>query len=109
MLAGMAALKHHLEMDRKILSIVGRASAIGLHMVSGVAVGCGLGWLLDLLLGTRPWLLLVFLVLGVAAGFRNVWLDTQRIVRAQEKLDQEYRGEKRSSEDKPGAPPGGAL
>jgi ATP synthase protein I len=80
----MSALKNRLGLDRGSLSAVGRASVIGLHMISGVAVGCGLGWLLDSWLGTRPWLLCVFFVLGVAAGFRNVWLDTRRILRDQE-------------------------
>lgn len=40
--------------------------------VSGVLVGCGLGWLFDRLLGTRPWGLIVFIVLGFAAGTFNI-------------------------------------
>ena len=85
----MASLKKYLALDRETLSAAGRASTIGLHMISGVAVGCGLGWLLDRLLGTRPWLLLLFFALGVAAGFRNVWLDTRLVMRAQERADRE--------------------
>lgn len=82
------SLKKFIELDRDTLSAVGKASVIGLHMVSGVAVGCGLGWLLDWLLGTKPWLLLVFFVLGVAAGFRNVWMDTRIILRVQARAEQ---------------------
>jgi ATP synthase protein I len=40
--------------------------------VAGVLVGCGLGWLLDHFLGTRPWGLMIFIVLGFAAGTFNI-------------------------------------
>lgn len=40
--------------------------------VSGVLVGCGLGWLTDHVLGTRPWGLMIFIVLGFAAGTFNI-------------------------------------
>lgn len=36
-------------------------------------VGLGLGYLLDRLLGTTPWLAGVFFVLGVAAAFINLF------------------------------------
>jgi ATP synthase protein I len=35
-------------------------------------VGAGLGWLIDRLLGISPWGLIVFLLLGFAAGVLNV-------------------------------------
>ena len=38
----------------------------------GVLVGAGLGWLIDRLLGISPWGLIVFLLLGFAAGVFNV-------------------------------------
>ncbi len=38
-----------------------------------IFVGTGLGVLLDRWLGTRPWLTLLLLVLGIAAGFYNVF------------------------------------
>lgn len=103
----MASLKNYLDLDRKTLSAVGRASAIGLHMVSGVVMGCALGWLLDHLLGTRPWLLALFFVLGVAAGFRNVWVDTCRVLRAQERAEAEQPPGGQGA-DRPGRAPGDA-
>jgi ATP synthase protein I len=42
------------------------------ELVAGVVVGAGLGWLIDRLLGISPWGLLVFLLLGFAAGVLNV-------------------------------------
>lgn len=44
--------------------------SLGLEMGFSVLVGFFLGWLLDGILHTRPWLMLVFLFLGLAAGFR---------------------------------------
>jgi ATP synthase protein I len=42
------------------------------ELVAGVLVGAGLGWALDRWLGISPWGLIVFLLLGFAAGVRNV-------------------------------------
>jgi len=42
------------------------------ELVGGVLVGAGLGWLIDRLLGISPWGLIVFLLLGFAAGVLNV-------------------------------------
>ncbi|MGE0212401.1 MAG: AtpZ/AtpI family protein [Parvibaculaceae bacterium] len=41
-------------------------------LVAGVLGGFGLGWLLDWLLGTSPWMLLILTPLGMAAGVLNV-------------------------------------
>ncbi len=38
------------------------------ELISGVLLGLGIGWALDHWLGTGPWLLLVFMLLGTAAG-----------------------------------------
>lgn len=43
------------------------------ELVAGVLVGAGLGYGLDTLFGTKPWLLLVFVLFGVGAGMRNVY------------------------------------
>jgi len=45
---------------------------LGLTIVSFVAVGVFLGRMLDRLLDTAPWLLLVFSLLGVAAAIREI-------------------------------------
>lgn len=51
------------------LSIVWRMT---LEMALGVLFGLGIGLGLDRLLGTKPWLLIVFAILGVAAGIKTV-------------------------------------
>lgn len=42
------------------------------ELIGGMAGGALIGWLLDRLLGTSPWLLLALLFLGIASAFRNI-------------------------------------
>ncbi len=49
-----------------------RGFRLSSELVAGVLVGAGLGWLIDRLLGVAPWGLIVFLLLGFAAGVLNV-------------------------------------
>jgi ATP synthase protein I len=46
---------------------------VGVELVSALVVGVGIGYGLDWLLGTRPVLTAVFVLLGGAAGVLNVW------------------------------------
>jgi ATP synthase protein I len=42
------------------------------ELIGGMVGGALVGWVLDRLLGTSPWLLLTLLFLGIAAAFRNI-------------------------------------
>lgn len=42
------------------------------ELVAGVLFGAGIGWALDRVLGISPWGLIVFVLLGFAAGVANV-------------------------------------
>lgn len=46
---------------------------VGIEMLAGVVGGAGIGWLLDRLLGTNPWLMVVMLFMGFAAGVLNAY------------------------------------
>jgi ATP synthase protein I len=49
------------------------------YLIGGLGGGAVIGWALDQLLGTSPWLLLGLLFLGTAAGFWNIIkLSSQR-------------------------------
>ena len=52
---------------------LGLAMRIAVELVAALAVGVAIGWGLDRWLGTKPWLLILFFVLGSAAGIMNVF------------------------------------
>ena len=68
--------------DKALRESIASASVVGLNLVSATFVGLLAGYWLDRWLDTGPWLLLVFLVLGIAAGFKNVLLEVRKIQRA---------------------------
>ena len=58
----------------------GRGWAVGIEFVGTVLVGALLGWLIDTYagLGTRPWAMIVLLVLGFAAGTRRAMITSKQ-------------------------------
>jgi len=58
---------------------LGQALRLGIELVAGVAVGAFIGWALDRLFGTAPFLMVVFLGLGAAAGILNVVRTAKRM------------------------------
>ncbi len=64
----------------------GKAMGYGLRIatdiIAAVVVGGGIGWFLDRWLDSGPLLLMVFIVLGIVAGIRNV-IRTYRLMAAE--------------------------
>lgn len=58
-----------------------------------VALGWGIGYWLDGWLGTQPWLMLVFLLLGVAAGFKALITTANKARDRQRKADEQNQHE----------------
>lgn len=73
--------------------------AVGLRiaseLVAAVVVSVGIGLALDAWLGTKPWLMLLFVVLGTATGFFNV-------VRTAKQLERRRKAEKAQAEGSAG-------
>ena len=61
------------EDTRKALRMVGLASTLGLTIVIATFIGLALGLWLDRVFNTSPWLTVIFLLLGIIAGFRNFY------------------------------------
>ncbi len=53
-------------------SAIARGFRLSTELVAGVLVGAAIGWLIDRWLGISPWGMIVFLLLGFAAGVLNV-------------------------------------
>jgi ATP synthase protein I len=59
--------------DRSLVRQLMRASMVGIQLVVATFVGFFIGRYLDKLFGTFPWLTIIFLVLGLVAGFRDLF------------------------------------
>ena len=53
-------------------SPIGAAFKLSTELVSAVAVGTIIGFILDKTFDTKPWLILIFFFVGVVAGITNV-------------------------------------
>jgi len=53
---------------------------VGTQLVVSIFIGFGVGYWLDTKLGTKPLLMLVFGILGVAAGFLNIYRTVKKNV-----------------------------
>jgi ATP synthase protein I len=69
------------EDDISVWRQMARFSTIGISMVAATAIGLAIGYGLDRLLSTRPWLMLLFTLFGIAAGFLNLFREVGLIQR----------------------------
>jgi ATP synthase protein I len=61
--------------EPSVLRQLARLSTIGVTLVAATAIGLAIGYGLDRVFGTSPWLTLTFTLLGIAAGFVNLFRD----------------------------------
>ena len=54
-------------------------SSLGLMLPSSIAVGLFMGYFLDKLFGTHPWMLSIFTLLGVASGFLSLFRGLKKL------------------------------
>ncbi len=79
-------LSERLQRKSASMDIFATAGTIGLHMVTGPAVGFGLGYGAEALLASigfdiSPWGKLVGFFIGIGGGFLSVYEDSQRLLR----------------------------
>ena len=60
-------------------SYMGSAFKLGTELVSAVAIGTIIGFILDSWFDTKPWLIIIFFFLGTAAGILNVIRTANRM------------------------------
>lgn len=69
------------ESRKEIMKLLADFSTIGMTVAFSIFIGVGIGYLLDhKVFGgrTAPWLTLIFLGLGVAAAFKNLYIMARR-------------------------------
>ena len=65
-------LKKSIKENNKNSSSLGAAFKLSTELVSAVALGTIIGFILDKTFGTKPWLIIIFFFVGVIAGIINV-------------------------------------
>ncbi len=73
---------------KELFKSLGLLSTIGISMVASTLIGLAMGYYLDRWLETSPWLTLLFLLFGIVAGFRNIFILTRRELRRQKQEDE---------------------
>jgi len=81
------------------LAGIGQAMKVGSEFVAGVIVGFVIGYTIDRLFGTTPWGMIVFLLLGFAAGTLNVMRTTGKTKDPFSALSGKVPGRNKDGED----------
>ena len=63
---------------------LGVVSSMGISFVLAIVIGVFIGLKLDKWLGTAPWFFFIFLLFGIVAGFRNLYIITKRVIKKDE-------------------------
>ena len=72
-------LKKNKDSKQSSSSNIGVAFKLSTEMVAAVVVGTIIGFILDNWFGTKPWLILIFFFVGVAAGILNVFRSAKNM------------------------------
>jgi ATP synthase protein I len=65
----------------EVFKTFGELSSVGLSFVLALVIGTGVGWWLDRLTGWSPVCFIVFFLLGLIAGIRNVYYTTRKFMK----------------------------
>lgn len=74
--------------NRQLFQSLAMVSSMGISVVLAIAIGVWFGLTLDRWLGTSPWFFYIFLFIGIAAGFKNVYVIAGREIRKSDDNDQ---------------------
>ena len=74
--------------NRDLFRSLAMVSSMGISVVLAIAIGVWFGLTLDRWLGTKPWFFYIFMFIGIAAGFKNVYVIAGREIRKSDDNDQ---------------------
>lgn len=66
------------EQEKKQYKMLASLASAGFVTVISTLLGFAFGLYLDGVFGTAPWLMLLFLILGVIGGFRNIYMTIKK-------------------------------
>ena len=87
-----AEVKHHSEEHYSQAQLAWR---MVIELVSGLGIGFGIGYGLDTLFGTQPFLMVLFILLGLAAGVLTMMRSAKEVQRKQLAAASEDEGDAR--------------
>jgi ATP synthase protein I len=58
----------------------GIATRLVAELIAGLLIGVFAGWYLDQLFDTKPWLMIIFIIIGAAAGILNVMRAAKQLM-----------------------------
>lgn len=67
--------------NKDLLRSLAMVSSMGISVVLAIGIGVWFGLTLDRWLNTTPWFFYIFLLIGIAAGFKNIYVIAGREIR----------------------------
>jgi ATP synthase protein I len=66
------------EETRKYIKLLALVSTMGISMALAIVIAIAIGYYLDKWFQTSPLFFLIFMILGIVAGFRNIYIIMKR-------------------------------
>ena len=73
------------------VSALTSASLLGLHLVSGIIAGGLFGYAFDYWLESSPKGLMIGVLVGIVAGFKNLYVDAKRLIEKQDSRQEQEK------------------
>lgn len=64
--------------SRDLFRNLAMVSSMGIAVALAIGIGVWFGLFLDRSFGTKPWFFWIFTLIGIAAGFKNIFIITRR-------------------------------
>lgn len=74
--------------NRQIFQSLAMVSSMGISVVLAIAIGVWFGLTLDRWFGTKPWFFYIFMFIGIAAAYKNIYVIAGREIRKSDDRDQ---------------------
>ena len=82
------------EAKSEFFRFLGIASTVGINLVISTFIGFAIGYfLLDRFLNTFPWFTIIFLILGIAAGFKYLFKIVSKMDNKKESKNSKFKNQ----------------